>query len=227
MSKTPQKPIPGEIEASLLPLAGSIGEKYLKKRGLADAAPLLQGVSQPQDEGHSRVLWIGDVAFCPRFYGHPALVFALRDFHGAIVSLHGRYIEHNQPKSRTVGLKKYAAWASPNAWNTNYVPAIILTEAPLDALSLAVAGFPAVALCGTSAPEWLHRRCAFASVILAFDADEAGDAMSLKLQAQLTCFGARCARLRPQGGKDWNEVLCTWRRERLSDWLALHVLTNT
>lgn len=106
------------------------------------------------------------------------------------------------------------------------LPALIVAEAPLDALSLAEAGYPAVALCGTDEPAWLHRICAFRRVLLAFDADEAGDRAGERLAPLLSSFGAKCERLRPEGGKDWNEVLQAGR-EALGDWLALRVLTET
>lgn len=96
------------------------------------------------------------------------------------------------------------------------LPALLVTEAPLDALSLAEAGYPAVAVCGTEASAWMHRASAFRRVLLAFDADEAGDRAADKIAPHLASFGARPQRLRPEGAKDWNEMLQTFdalRRE--------------
>lgn len=100
---------------------------------------------------------------------------------------------------------------------------ITVTEDPLDALSLAQIGFPAVALCGIRPPTWLHLVCAFRRVLLAFDADEAGDRATDTQTYALVSFGAHCERLRPDGFKDWNDAL-RGGRDELSDWLALQIL---
>jgi len=105
------------------------------------------------------------------------------------------------------------------------VPNIVLTEAPLDALSMALCGFPALALCGTDGPRWLHLACGLKNVALAFDADEAGDQATESIERRLQPFGARCRRLCPPQGKDWNEWLQRDGREVMADWLAAHLLT--
>lgn len=61
-------------------------------------------------------------------------------------------------------------------------------------------------------------------MLLATDADEAGDGAAVKLGRELASFGARCQRLRPEGAKDWNELLLKWGQPALSDWLAPRVL---
>lgn len=161
--------------------------------------------------------------FCPRFMGRPAIVFPLRDQSGALRGAHARYVDgYDRPKARTIGDKRQSLFVTADALNPS-LPALIVTEAPLDALSLARAGYPAVALCGTQPPTWLHRVCAFRRVLLAFDADEAGDRAADTQTCELESFGARCERLRPDGFKDWNDALqggC----DELSDWLASQVL---
>jgi DNA primase len=99
-----------------------------------------------------------------------------------------------------------------------------LVEAPIDALSLAMCGFPSLALCGTSGPSWLHLACGLRRVALAFDADEAGDAAAIAIGAQIAPFGARCQRLRPEGFKDWNEWLMERGTEELEIFLAERLL---
>ena len=95
---------------------------------------------------------------------------------------------------------------------------VAITESPIDALSLAAAGLPAVALCGTgnipkflvdmlsvpaeSAGEEADRRLVF----LATDNDEAGEQAATRLAS--TLGRSECVRLIPQG-KDFND-----------DWLA-------
>ena len=161
----------------------------------------------------------------PCFLGRDAIVFPLRDLRGVLRGAHARYIDgRDRPKARTLGDKCHSLFATPGAFDAR-LPALIVTEAPLDALSLAEAGYPALAVCGTQAPHWMHRAGAFRRVLLAFDADDAGDRAAETLTPELTSFGARCERLRPDGFKDWNEALQAGR-DVLADWLALQILPS-
>jgi DNA primase len=144
-----------------------------------------------------------------------------------LIAAQGRFVDgRDNPKAITYGPKKYGVFLTPGALGRMEGAPLIVTEAPIDALSLAAVGFPALALCGTSGPPWLHRAGAFRRVMLAFDADEAGDRAAHELAPDLETFGARCSRLRPEGGKDWNEILCTIGAPALCDWLALRVLVD-
>lgn len=112
------------------------------------------------------------------------------------------------------------------------LPVVIATEALVDALSLAVAGFPALALCGTTSLAWIPRACAFRRRLLAFDADTPGDRAADELVPVLRSFGARSERLRSEefpfgeGAKDWNEWLQTHGRDALADLLAACILSE-
>jgi hypothetical protein len=189
------------------PIPGTAGARYLEGRGIAGEFADCVGV-----------------LFAPRWYGRPAVVFELRDEQGRVVAAQGRFLSSvTGTKAITVGPKKFGAFSTPGAWHES-LPGIILTEAPIDALSLAMAGYPAVALCGTSGPLWLQVGCGLRPVLLAFDADEAGDKVAAELEKTLAPYGVRCRRLRPEGAKDWNEVLLRIGRDALADWLALRVL---
>ena len=135
----------------------------------------------------------------------------------------------DRPKARTLGDKRASLFATDGAFSPT-LPALIVTEAPLDALSLAHASYPALAVCGTEPPVWFHRLCAFRRVLLAFDADEAGERAADKLAPILESYGARCERLAPDadlgGAKDWNEALQSQGRDDLADWLAARVLVG-
>jgi predicted RNA-binding Zn-ribbon protein involved in translation (DUF1610 family) len=191
------------------------GARYLAGRGI------------PVD-----VAALADVRFCRSWYGRPAVMFPLCNQAEEIIAAQGRYIDgRTDPKTRTGGPKSQALFTAHSIVlgqlfhaTDKRLPAIILTEAPIDALTLAACGFPAVALCGTSGPAWLHRVCGLRRVLLATDADEAGDKAAGELAAQLSPFGARCDRLRPDGAKDWNAMLLQIGRDALADWLAARVL---
>ncbi len=193
----------------LRPLDDTRGAAYLRERALS--------IETARGAG---------ARFSSDFLGRPAMVFPLRDLKGDLQGAHGRYVDgRERPKARTLGDKQSSLFLTRDAL-CPLLPALLVTEAPLDALSLAEAGYPAVALCGTQAPTWFHRLCAFRRVLLAFDADEAGDCAGDKLAPLLGSFGARCERLRPDGAKDWNEMLQAAGRDALADWLAERVLVE-
>lgn len=91
--------------------------------------------------------------------------------------------------------------------------ALFVTEGIFDALSLEELGFPAVALCGAANTGRLMQALDAREekperVILAGDADAAGQGMNGKLREQLTARGIACAVLDlPDGSKDVNEAL--------------------
>ena len=175
----------------LVPLCGTPGAAYLAGRSLA------------ADNCHN-----SGVRFTANFYGRAAVVFPLYDGAGVLVAVQGRYIDgRDNPRMRTAGPKRRGAFATRGA----LVPGLplVLTEAPIDALTLAAAGLPAVALCGCDGvPEWLKERAAWRVVIAAFDADVAGDRAAQTLAAALSLHGSLFLRFRPaNGAKDWNAEL--------------------
>ena len=186
---------------SLKPLEATAGAAYLEGRGLA------------ADFCHA-----AGVRFCRDWFGDPAVIFPLRDAPvkrdavGKLISAQGRAIvlTGGRPNKRTFNRgDSMGVFATPGAWQAER---LILTEAPIDALSLAAAGLPALALCGkdlgAARSVWL-RPCFYGRhVFLAFDADEAGEEACIKIKAELQAAGAvSVLRLRPEGAKDWNAIL--------------------
>ena len=170
------------------PLHETPGARYLAGRGIDVSSAHGAGVRYSDD-----------------WFGRPAILFPVYDAARVLVGAQGRYVDGGErPKTRSAGSIRDGLFATPGAlagepW--------VITEAPLDALSLAAVGCPAVALLGTGWPEWLIPACAFRRVLIATDADEAGDQAACKLSAALAPLGARVARLRPWRFKDWNELL--------------------
>jgi Toprim-like len=97
-------------------------------------------------------------------------------------------------------------WEEP-AGGPRPAGALVLVEGPCDALSLAECDVPAVALVGTAAPAWLPQAAAFRRVVVALDADAAGDRAAAGLMEALASFARSVERLRPPAGKDWNDAL--------------------
>lgn len=169
-------------------LGGTPGETYLQGRGLDPALASVSGAR-----------------WCADFLGRPAVVFPFRDAQRALAAVQGRYVDgRSDPKARTVGRISCGIFATPGA---REAVTVAIAEAPIDALSLAQSGMPALALGGVAVREWLCRELAFKTVCLAFDADEAGERAAAEWEAALR-FDTRVIRLRPTCGcKDWNERL--------------------
>ena len=202
-----------------LPLTGTPGGRYLKSRSI----PLL-------------VATRSGACYCPQWHHAPAVLFPLSDRGGTgnhPVAVQGRHLAGSG--KFTEGHKKHGVFRAPafvegQLWQPfdKRLTAVIITEGPCDALSFAVCGFPALALVGTSGPEWLPQACAFRRVMLATDADEAGDRAADTLWPMLASLAAEPARLSPAeahaGAKDWNEALQMMGREALADYLSSRVL---
>jgi hypothetical protein len=164
---------------------GSPAEAYLRGRGIR--------LSHANEAG---------VRYAADWYGRPAVVFPIKDRGGRIVAADGRYLDDGSPKARTMGPKGAGAFLTYAALE---VEPLLICEAPLDALSLVGAGFPTIALCGTSWPAWLAAAAAFRPVLLGLDNDQSGEQAAPKLAAALS-LGSACYRLRPER-KDWNDDL--------------------
>lgn len=185
----------------LMPIAGSPGEAYLASRGLP--TPLPPGT---------------DVRWCPDFGpggkpGRPAVVFAVRDGSGAAVAVQGRFLAEHAPKCQSLGPVSHGLFSTPGAIAA---AVLVVTEAPIDALAMAATGVPALATCGSRAswPAWFAERLAGKALLLAQDADEAGDHQAAALGHAAAKAGATVLRLRPPV-KDWALAI------KQRGWLAL------
>jgi hypothetical protein len=171
-----------------VPLAGTPAEAYLHGRGVA-AAGAAAGARYAAD-----------------WFGRRAVLFPVRDRQGALVAVQGRYLSEGAPKVRSAGPAGLGVFAPPGAWEAD---PRILVEAPIDALSLAACGFPALATQGCRLPDFLPAACTCKAVLIATDGDAAGDEAARRWTAALRALNARVTRLRPPAawGKDWNDAL--------------------
>jgi DNA primase len=196
--------------AASVPVAGTLGEAYLFGRGIGcDCATA------------------ADVRFARDWYGRPAVVFVLCDQAGREVAASGRYLDRRPPKTRVAGDRRLGVFATPGALHRpvdrgSQSGPLVLVEGPCDALALAECDVPAVALVGTAAPAWLPQAAAFRRVVVALDADVAGDRAAAGLVADLASFARRVERVRPPAGKDWNDALLelgfVGLLDRLGEW---------
>lgn len=135
------------------------------------------------------------------------VVFPVVDEKGTLVAVHTRAIDEdclNSSKITRGDKSKGVFQTTPEVFTSKIVA---IAEAPIDALVLQMCGIPSIALVGTSAPEWIYSELSFKSVLIATDADNAGDKIAFKLEEELLDHGAKVFRLRPRRAKDWAEVL--------------------
>ena len=182
--------------AGVRSFAGSPAESYLRGRGITALFPT-----------------VCQVKFGPAWYGLPAVVFPIRDQAEKLVAAEGRaingaYSDNPKDTKRTAGEKKRGVFATVNAFDQED---IIIVEGPINALTLAQAGFPAVATCGSGnlAP-WLPAVCTGKRrVIIGFDNDDGGRNGLKRLATMIY----RATAIEPlelpitADGWDWNDVL--------------------
>jgi hypothetical protein len=162
------------------------------------------------------------VRFDADFGGRPAVLAALRDREGTLVSLHGRYLHtvRGQNKMLTIGyggglISVLGGWrAEP----------LILVEGLFDALSLATSGWAAVATIGRWA-SWLPEVAAGRTVWLAFDAGKPGEADVSRYAARLRESDVRRL-LPPTRCKDWSTALVKHGRITVARWVREHIAAS-
>jgi hypothetical protein len=158
------------------------------------------------------------VRFSAGWYGRPVVGFPLRDELGLLVAAAGRYIDAAAPQTRSAGPKRAGVFvAAPGALEAD---GVCLCEAPITALSVAVAGRPAIALCDKHWPVWLVSRLAFKTVYISFDEGDPDSERAVKaLTRELAMLGAKPGRLRTPPGLqgDWNDVLVAHGRQALRE----------
>lgn len=147
------------------------------------------------------------------------VVFPITGKTGELVAVQARAIDKNfcGAEKLTRGDKSLGIFQPPAVFSKKPVA---ICEGPVDALALAACGVAAIAMMGTNFPDWLALKLGFKAVLLATDADEAGDQAAAKLDGELTARGARTLRLSPRTAKDWAEALEKIGIEKLTERLA-------
>jgi hypothetical protein len=185
-------------------LSDSPGAAYLQQRGVPAALARLTGVR-----------------YSPRWYRRPAALFPIHDQAGNLVAVSGRFVsERNALKTMTGGTKSLGVFSTPGAWKSKVIAVV---EGPMDALSLAFCHLPSVAMMGTNWPEWLPEAIASKQVLIATDADAAGDEVAGRLLEALAADTPNLMRLRPPIGKDWNDVLRQLGRKPMQDFIRKRI----
>ena len=142
------------------------------------------------------------------------VVFPVLDAAGELVAIQGRAISPSEYGPKVITRGDLGAGVFCTSLQALQAETLVIVEAPIDALSLATAGCQAIAVCGTSIPQWLPPLLVFRNVLLGFDADEAGDRVSARAAEEFSSYGCTVERWRP-ALKDWNEVLVAGGLEEL------------
>lgn len=194
----------------------STGEKYLAGRGIPAEVSRNTGCGFAQAWEH----WEKKNDDWHLTGTDERVVFPVCDESGELIAMHSRAIraEHFHSSKITKGNKSSGVfYSSPGVFDS---PIVAICEGPVDALALQTCGIPAVAMIGTTVPNWLARQLRGKAVLIATDADKAGDEAAAKLAITLRGFASDLYRLRPRHGKDWGEELehfgAELKRESLS-----------
>lgn len=141
-----------------------------------------------------------DMRFHPSWQGRgEAVVFAGRDQSGKLIAAQGRVLSPGRgPKATSRGRVALGVFATPEALVRGLpgeTKPIAITEAPLDAIALALNGLPSIATFGSSNRQaWLVDTLARRNVIIATDDDAAGDRAETEIRGWLR-FGTHLTRL--------------------------------
>lgn len=129
-----------QLYAACVPLMDSPAAWYGESRGVPTLMAAASGVRYHPDY----------------LRGGPAVVFPVLDQAEEVTAVQGRFLfpspaDTDRPDKKTRGRLR-GVFCTAAALDQRE---IIVTEAPIDSLSLAACGFPSIALLGTHYPEWL------------------------------------------------------------------------
>jgi hypothetical protein len=169
--------------------------RFLKKRGIARASKFCR------EAGPSIVGEVGKLA--KKGY---RLAVPLYDANGAITAIQFRAIDGRKDRFRTIGASSAGLFGDPE--HLAVANSVLLTEGLTDFLAASVArdGNQNMAVFGAagaaSAAALQKLALDGRSVVIAFDADDAGDHGAQIVADGLTAAGVDCFRARPSGAKD-------------------------
>jgi len=189
---------PEDTLSRAIPLAGTPGQTYVERRGIAVAIADAAGVR-----------YVGD------FAGRPAVIVGLYDQGGMLASVHGRYLEvrRGQDKMLTIG----PGGGTVNVLGGWRADPLMLVEGLFDALSLAVCGVACAGTIGRWVP-WISEIARERTVWLGFDAGRSGEAEVTRYAERMRSVKVR--RMLPPGrSKDWNTALVNRGRQAVASWV--------
>lgn len=196
MPETGEKP--EERLSRSIPLEGTEGQAYVERRGI----PV-------------RLAAEAGVRFDPAFGRWPAVVAAMTDGAGHLLTLHGRYLAFHRGERKMLSVGTGDGVISVLGGRQR--DPLIVVEGLFDALSLAVCGFPSIATVGCWSP-WLPSFAAGRQVWLAQDNGRPGEEEATRYALSLRESALK--RLPPPPRcKDWNTALLKQGKQDLTRWI--------
>ncbi len=186
--------------------------KHLRSKGFSDNELILYDLARKTSKGSCID------AFRNR------LIFPIIDLRGNVIAFGGRVLDDSKPKylntSDTVVYKKSQALYALNFAKNGNNDRLILCEGYMDVISLHQAGFTqAVAGLGTAfTPEQaklLSRYCS--ELLVCFDSDEAGIKATQRARKILSDTDIKLRVVRMVGGKDPDEIIKKYGKERMRE----------
>lgn len=148
------------------------------------------------------------------------------DLRGNVIAFGGRVLDDSKPKyintSDTLVYKKSQGVFALNFAKSHVQDYLILAEGYMDVIALHQAGFEnAVACLGTALTEEQARMISryTGEVILSYDADNAGQAAARRAISIFSRTGVKVRVLKLSGGKDPDEIIRTFGKERFKQLL--------
>jgi hypothetical protein len=193
---------PSDLLSRAVPLAGTLGEAYVERRGI--------GVEEAHDAG---------VRYAADFGARAAVIIGLVDAEDRLVSVHGRYLEYGRGQNKMLTIGRGGGLINVRGgWRSE---PIILVEGLFDALSLGVCGIACSATIGRWAP-WLADAATRRTLWLGFDQVRSGDEEAAHYERALP--NQVCKRLKPPVRcKDWSTALAKRGRDEVARWVRASI----
>ena len=139
----------------------------------------------------------------------PAMVAGVQGPDGKVVAIHRSYLDHTGRKAKVTSPKMALGPITGGAVRLAYAgETLALTEGIEDGLALLqMTGRPTWAALGTSGFLNFNPPDGVQDIVLAPDADPAGDAAVAKAAARFADMGLKVLHLRPPEARDWCDVL--------------------
>ncbi len=201
-----------------VPTVGTSGGIYLESRGVA---------AELADQNGARFHPRLSCSVSGQVHQGPAVLFPMHSGQPPrrIVGVNARFLNPDRDtageKMRTHGKPSLGVFGTRGA---QLCTEVLIVEAPIDALSLAAAGFPAFATCGANNLRYFPALMKGKAVACAFDMDSNPQTRD-RIRSSIGRFkqesGGRVVWVKPPGGalKDWNDVLRMHGPEALARYL--------
>lgn len=196
-------------------LPGSIGEEYLKLRGISLETAQKYGIGYSPHNS-----WVGRKSWASNIQRRGRIVFPHTDIQGSIINLYGRALGKDEFLAK--GDRHDHGKGPKCIFNAGALlkDVVYVTEGAFDAISLLSAGYDSCAIFGLNGMRWDW--CNASKVVLCLDFDAAGQAAMKKLAFKGWLYGKKVFFVPKELShdcKDFNELWRIHGAIDLGDWI--------